>query len=76
MQIPLTSIKGLSAEEAKAQEAAFKKNGTDERARAGGDFRIGIGYGVMSLPNYICNGFIGGRLSSMTFVIVARTGNM
>ena len=76
MQIPLTSIKGLSAEEAKAQEAAFKKNGTDERARAGGDFRIGIGYGAMSLSNYVGSGCIGGRLPSMTFVIVVQTGNM
>ena len=76
MQIPLTSIKGLSAEEAKAQEAAFKKNGIDERVRAGGGFPVGISYGAMSLPNYIGSGCIGGRQLSMTFVIFARTGNM
>ena len=112
--IPSFSAKGLTAEEAKAKDGAFKKTVADT-LRADGYpakadpakmnkvmmiviltylvllvtmvygpiaamlvelFPTRIRYTSMSLPYHIGNGWFGGLLPTMSFAIVAQTGNM
>ncbi|BFO57595.1 MULTISPECIES: MFS transporter [Comamonadaceae] len=112
--IPSYAARGLSADEAKAKDAAFKK-AVAETLKADGYpskadpakmnkvmmiviltylvllvtmvygpiaamlvemFPTRIRYTSMSLPYHIGNGWFGGLLPTMSFAIVAQTGNM
>ncbi|MET1113769.1 MAG: MFS transporter [Comamonas sp.] len=113
-EIPSFSAKGLSAEEAKAKDGAFKKAVADVLRQDGYPakadpakmnkvmmvviltylvllvtmvygpiaamlvelFPTRIRYTSMSLPYHIGNGWFGGLLPTMSFAIVAQTGNM
>ncbi len=112
-EIPSFSAKGLTAEDAKAKDVAFKKS-VAEVLKADGYpakadpakmnkvmiviltylvllvtmvygpiaamlvelFPTRIRYTSMSLPYHIGNGWFGGLLPTMSFAIVAQTGNM
>jgi len=113
-EIPSFSAKGLSPEEAKAKDGAFKKAVADVLRQDGYPakadpakmnkvmmiviltylvllvtmvygpiaamlvelFPTRIRYTSMSLPYHIGNGWFGGLLPTMSFAIVAQTGNM
>ncbi|QKV54451.1 MFS transporter [Comamonas antarctica] len=113
-EIPSFSAKGLTAEEAKAKDVAFKKSVADVLKADGYPakadpakmnkvmmvviltylvllvtmvygpiaamlvelFPTRIRYTSMSLPYHIGNGWFGGLLPTMSFAIVAQTGNM
>ena len=113
-EIPSFSLKGLSPEDAKAKDGAFKKTVAAELAKDGYPtkadpakmnkvmmvviltylvllvtmvygpiaamlvelFPTRIRYTSMSLPYHIGNGWFGGLLPTMSFAIVAQTGNM
>ena len=113
-EIPSFSARGLSAEEAKAKDVAFKKSVADVLKADGYPakadpakmnkvmmvviltylvllvtmvygpiaamlvelFPTRIRYTSMSLPYHIGNGWFGGLLPTMSFAIVAQTGNM
>ncbi len=113
-EIPSFSARGLSAEEAKAKDMAFKKSVADVLKADGYPakadpakmnkvmmvviltylvllvtmvygpiaamlvelFPTRIRYTSMSLPYHIGNGWFGGLLPTMSFAIVAQTGNM
>lgn len=113
-EIPSFSSRGLSAEEAKAKDGAFKKAVADVLRQDGYPakadpakmnkvmmvviltflvllvtmvygpiaamlvelFPTRIRYTSMSLPYHIGNGWFGGLLPTMSFAIVAQTGNM
>ncbi|BCX55026.1 MULTISPECIES: MFS transporter [Comamonas] len=113
-EIPSFSLKGLSPEDAKAKDGAFKKTVAEELAKDGYPtkadpakmnkvmmvviltylvllvtmvygpiaamlvelFPTRIRYTSMSLPYHIGNGWFGGLLPTMSFAIVAQTGNM
>jgi len=112
--IPSYTARGLSADEAKAKDAAFKKAVADTLKSDGYPakadpakmnkvlmiviltylvllvtmvygpiaamlvemFPTRIRYTSMSLPYHIGNGWFGGLLPTMSFAIVAQTGNM
>jgi MFS family permease len=112
--IPSYAAKGLSPEEAKAKDAAFKKAVAETLKKDGYPtkadpakmnkvmmvailtylvilvtmvygpiaamlvemFPTRIRYTSMSLPYHIGNGWFGGLLPTMSFAIVAQTGNM
>lgn len=113
-EIPSFTSRGLSAEEAKAKDGAFKKAVADVLRQDGYPakadpakmnkvmmiviltflvllvtmvygpiaamlvelFPTRIRYTSMSLPYHIGNGWFGGLLPTMSFAIVAQTGNM
>jgi MFS family permease len=113
-EIPSFSAKGLTAEDAKAKDVAFKKSVADVLKADGYPakadpakmnkvmmiviltylvllvtmvygpiaamlvelFPTRIRYTSMSLPYHIGNGWFGGLLPTMSFAIVAQTGNM
>lgn len=113
-EIPSFSARGLSAEEAKSKDGAFRKAVTDVLRQDGYPakadpakmnkvmmvviltylvllvtmvygpiaamlvelFPTRIRYTSMSLPYHIGNGWFGGLLPTMSFAIVAQTGNM
>lgn len=113
-EIPSFSARGLSAEEAKSKDGAFKKSVADVLRQDGYPakadpakmnkvmmiviltylvllvtmvygpiaamlvelFPTRIRYTSMSLPYHIGNGWFGGLLPTMSFAIVAQTGNM
>ncbi|MCD2512788.1 MFS transporter [Comamonas endophytica] len=113
-EIPSFSSRGLSAEEAKSKDGAFRKAVTDVLRQDGYPakadpakmnkvmmvviltylvllvtmvygpiaamlvelFPTRIRYTSMSLPYHIGNGWFGGLLPTMSFAIVAQTGNM